>query len=171
MVQIWWSKLKRVPSYRADKQVIDTQTDRHTHTPTQATTIPEVQNRPRVNSSCFVTHMCVVDLGSHRFMKRIDVCTSQSQHQGVASLTFRELFKINSQKYTMPDITFALRIPSMDLGTRTKRQLEMRIWSTISAIHTCRENILESSRDVSETTPLPRHNIVAKTYCKKALNF
>ena len=31
-----------------DKQVIDTQTDRQTHTQTQATTIPEGQNWPRV---------------------------------------------------------------------------------------------------------------------------
>ena len=36
-----------VPSYCADNQMIDThrQTDRHTHTQTQATTIPEGQNK------------------------------------------------------------------------------------------------------------------------------
>ena len=39
------------------------------------------------------------------------------------------------------------------LGTRTKFQLEIRITSTISAIHKFRENTLESSRKVSETTP------------------
>ena len=42
---------------------------------------------------------------------------------------------------------------SMALGTRTKFQLEILIRSAISAIHKFRENILESSRNVSETTP------------------
>ena len=44
--------LERVPSYRVDNQVIDTQTHTHTHghTQTQAMTIPEGQNWPRVKS-------------------------------------------------------------------------------------------------------------------------
>ena len=42
---------------------------------------------------------------------------------------------------------------SMALGTRTKFQLEILITSTISAIHKFRENSLESSWNVSETTP------------------
>ena len=42
---------------------------------------------------------------------------------------------------------------SMALGTRTKFQLEMLIGSAISATHKFRENILESSQNVSETTP------------------
>ena len=42
---------------------------------------------------------------------------------------------------------------SMALCTRTKFQLEMLIRSVISATHTFRENILESSQNVSETTP------------------
>ena len=42
---------------------------------------------------------------------------------------------------------------SMALGTRTKFQLDIPIRSTISTIHKFRENILESSRNVSETTP------------------
>ena len=42
---------------------------------------------------------------------------------------------------------------SMALGTRTKFQLELLIRNAISAIHKFRENILESSRNVSETTP------------------
>ena len=42
---------------------------------------------------------------------------------------------------------------SMALGTHTKFQLEILIRSTISAIHKFRENILESSRNISETTP------------------
>ena len=37
-------------------------------------------------------------------------------------------------------------------GTRTEFQLEILTTSTISAIHTFRENIVESSRNVSETT-------------------
>ena len=39
----------------------------------------------------------------------------------------------------------------MAFGTRTKFQLEIPITSTISAIHKFRENILESSWNVSET--------------------
>ena len=35
-------------SYRTDKLVIDGHTDTHTHIHTQATTIPEGQNWPRV---------------------------------------------------------------------------------------------------------------------------
>ena len=37
------------------------------------------------------------------------------------------------------------------LGTRTKFQLEILIRTTISAIHKFQDNILESSRNVSET--------------------
>ena len=44
---------------------------------------------------------------------------------------------------------------SMALGTRTKFQLEMLIGSAISATHKFRDNILESSRNVSETTHWP----------------
>ena len=44
---------------------------------------------------------------------------------------------------------------SMALGTRTKFQLEMLIGSAISATHKFRKNILESPRNVSETTPWP----------------
>ena len=42
---------------------------------------------------------------------------------------------------------------SMALGTRIKFQLEIFIKRTISAIHKFRENILESLRNISETTP------------------
>ena len=38
-------------------------------------------------------------------------------------------------------------------GTRTQFQLEILIRTTISAIHKFQENIFESSRNVSETTP------------------
>ena len=42
---------------------------------------------------------------------------------------------------------------SVALGTRTKFQLEILTRSTISAIHKFLENVLESSRNISETTP------------------
>ena len=42
---------------------------------------------------------------------------------------------------------------SMALGTHTKFQLEILMRTTISAIHKFQENIFESSRNVSETTP------------------
>ena len=44
----------------------------------------------------------------------------------------------------------------LKLGTRTKFQLEILTTSTISAIHIFRENSLESSWNVSETTPSQR---------------
>ena len=45
------------------------------------------------------------------------------------------------------------RDQSMALGIRIKFQLEIIVRSTISAIHKFRENIFESSRNVSEATP------------------
>ena len=42
---------------------------------------------------------------------------------------------------------------SMALGTSTKFQLEILMRSIISTIHKFRDNILESSRSVTETTP------------------
>ena len=42
---------------------------------------------------------------------------------------------------------------SMALGARTKLQLEILIRNAIYAIHKFQENILESSRNVSETPP------------------
>ena len=64
--------------------------------------------------------------------------------QGVVSITFHELFKIISPKYTMPEITVMVIISNWifvcvpkawHLGTHTKFQLEILIRSTISAIH------------------------------------
>ena len=43
---------------------------------------------------------------------------------------------------------------SKALGIRTKFQLEILIISIICAIHKFRENFLESSRNISETTPI-----------------
>ena len=48
MVQICWSYLERMMSYRADKPRIDARTDTQTDRQTQATTIPEGQNWPGV---------------------------------------------------------------------------------------------------------------------------
>ena len=67
------------------------------------------------------------------------------------------LAKIHNAKNHICVENFKLKLctcaQSMALGTRTKCQLEILIRSTISAIHNFRENILESSRNVSETTP------------------
>ena len=75
---------------------------------------------------------------------------------GIVSLTFRKLYKIILRKYTIPVITFIVRISSWNFVRvfgHTKFQLEMLIESMISATHKFRDNILESSRNVSETTP------------------
>ena len=52
----------------------------------------------------------------------------------------------------------------MALGTRTKFQIEILIRSTISAIHKFRENILESSRNVSEKPCFLRFIALCTTY-------
>ena len=79
---------------------------------------------------------------------------------GCVSLTFRELSKIISWKYTIPEITFFVRTSSWTfvsvpkaLATYTKIQLEILLRCTISAIHKFRGNTLESPWNVSETTP------------------
>ena len=85
-------------------------------------------------------------------------------YQGAVSLTFSELFKIISRKYAMPKINiyienFKLKLctcaQNMAVGTRTKFQLEILIRSMIFAIHKFGDNILESLRNVSETTTRP----------------
>ena len=50
-------------------------------------------------------------------------------------------------------LKFCTCAQSMALGSHTNFQLQIIIRSTISAIHKFRENILESSQNVSETTP------------------
>ena len=86
----------------------------------------------------------------------------RQQESGVVSLTFCELSKIISRKYTMPEITFMGRIScwklcthvcqSMTLGTSTKLQLEIFMKSTI---HKFGENTLKGLWNDSETTPWP----------------
>ena len=75
--------------------------------------------------------------------------------QGVVSLTFRELSKIISRKYTMPVITFMVRISRWNFERVPKAWLQLVILTinVITGIVYFREIILESSRNVSETTP------------------
>ena len=80
--------------------------------------------------------------------KRNSLCL----HQGVVSPTLHDLYKIILLKYTMPEITFFVRISSWNFVRVSKAMLEMLI-STIFAMHKLRENILEKSGNVSETTP------------------
>ena len=67
------------------------------------------------------------------------------------------LAKIHNTRNHIYGENFKLKLctcaQSMALCTRTKFQLEILVTSTISAIHKFRENILESSWNVSETTP------------------
>ena len=69
----------------------------------------------------------------------------------------RNLTKIHNAKNPIYVENFKLKlctcVQSMALGTRTKFQLEILIRSTNFAIHKFREKILESLRNVSETTP------------------
>ena len=84
-------------------------------------------------------------------------CNFFGMHLGAVSLTFRELRKLFSRKYTTPEITFMVKLcmcaQSKALGTRTKFQLEILIISIICVIHKFREKFLGSSRNVSETAP------------------
>ena len=81
-----------------------------------------------------------------------------NRHQWIVSLTFREIFKIFSLSLCIAEIILLMRIPSwnfctcaqsMAFGTCTKFQLEIL---TINGIVYFRKIILESSRNVSETT-------------------
>ena len=67
------------------------------------------------------------------------------------------LAKIHNTRNYIYGENFNLKIctgaQSRALGTRTKFQLEILNTSTIYAIHKFRNNFLESSRNVSETTP------------------
>ena len=58
---------------------------------------------------------------------------------------------------------------SMSLGTRTHVQVEIIIRITISAIHKFRENILKSSRNVSETPPWV-HLVDTTRMCSVSVN-
>ena len=86
----------------------------------------------------------------------------QVQHAGgcfnsVSRVLQNNLAKIHNARNHFYGENFKLKIctcaQSMALGTHTKFQLEILIRSTISAIHKFWKNILESSRNASETTP------------------
>ena len=102
------------------------------------------------------------------YLNLVDMVDAKDQThiwgQGAVSLTFRELPKnilakihntrnhIYGENFNLKDCTCA---QSKALGTRTKFQLEIIITSTNCAIHKFWDNFLESSRNVSETTPRP----------------
>ena len=71
---------------------------------------------------------------------------SRAPHNNLAKI-YKARNYIHGENFKLKRCTCA---QSMDLGTRTKFQLEILIRSTISAIHKFRENILESSRNVGE---------------------
>ena len=78
---------------------------------------------------------------------------------GVVSLEFRELSRLISQKYTLLETSFFeqnfswnfMCTQSMHLSTCKKFNLD--ILTSISAMYKLGENILESSQNVSETSP------------------
>ena len=82
---------------------------------------------------------------------------------GGVSLMFGELSKIFPRNLWITKTYFlwefqaklCTRAQSMALGTCTKFQLEIRIMNVITGIVHFREIILESSQNVSETTPWP----------------
>ena len=87
--------------------------------------------------------------------------TSRSRIQGVVSLRFRELSQDILSNLCITEIVLLMRISSwnfvrepkaMLLGTRTKFQLKILPINVISGIVYFREIILESSRNLSETT-------------------
>ena len=88
----------------------------------------------------------------------------------VVSLTFRALRNNLAKMYNARNhfyaenfnLKFCTCAQSIALDTRTKFQIEILIRNTISAIHKFRENILESSRNVSETTPRLFHGVHAQ---------
>ena len=98
--------------------------------------------------------------------------------QGVVSLTFRELSKIILRKYTMPEITFALRISSWNFVRVPKAWLWVQVQSFSLQFsqkvrflqNTTFERISwESSQNVSETTPstAATETELNQTYVKK----
>ena len=74
------------------------------------------------------------------------------------SLMFRELSNIISWKYTMQEITFMVWNLSWNLYVCSKFKRDIFIRKAISAIHKFQENIMESSRNVSETNL--RHHLI-----------
>ena len=82
---------------------------------------------------------------------RLDTCTGCGPEFNdlLGSLTFRELSKIIPRKYTMPVVTFMLQTSSWNFVSVPKASLGAHAQSFSKFW----ENILESSRNVSETYP------------------
>ena len=95
------------------------------------------------------------EIYKQKYFMAMKKCFHEVDLQGAVSLTFCKLSKIISLEYTMPEITFIVRISSWNfalapkawaLGTHTKFQLEIIISSVSFAIHKFWENILENSK-------------------------
>ena len=96
------------------------------------------------------------------FLWSLSAWSIELKGQGVVSLTFRELSEIISQKYTIPENTFILRISSWNFVRVPKAWLwaHLKIWAWNSHqkydfcnTHKSRENILENLQSVNETPP------------------
>ena len=82
-------------------------------------------------------------------------------NQGIVSLTFCRLSKIISPKFTMPDITFLLRISGWNFACVLKHGFELTYkiaaWNYHNKYDFCNTQIsreyLESSQNVNETIP------------------
>ena len=87
--------------------------------------------------------------------RRRNIPTPGGCFTNVSRALQNNLPKIHNTGNHIYDENFKLKICTCAqghaLGTRTKFQLEILIRTTISAIHKFQENILESSRNVSET--------------------
>ena len=96
-----------------------------------------------------------------KFHQNDDISISKTISGGcftnVSQALQNNLAKIYNARNDIYGANFKLKLctcaQSHVLGTHTKFQLEILIRSTISAIHKFRESILESSRNISETTP------------------
>ena len=82
--------------------------------------------------------------------------------EGVLQALKNNITKIYNARNHIHNENFKLKLcacaQSHALGTRTKVHLEILIRSTISEIHKFWENILQSSQNISETTPCWHHS-------------
>ena len=114
------------------------------------------KNIIELNGSCKCEHW-VNDINDSDKWWLPGTCTSGGCFNNVSRALQNDLAKIHNAKNHIWVENFKLKLctcaQSMALGTRTKFQLEILIRGTISAIHNFRDNILETSRNISETTP------------------
>ena len=112
-------------------------------------------------SVSFVVSLCIFDqVYVHiLFIWRTPFWSPGGCFTKVSRALQNNLAKIHNARNHIYGENFKLKLctcaQSIALGSRTKFQLEILIKSTISVIHKFRENILESSRNLSETTPSP----------------